>query len=174
MPTRPDDIIFSYSGKSIEINNTDAEGRLVLADGVRALPRPICDRVTGEEWRMKKKLNLVWFSQVAYAQKDLKCEIIVDMATLTGAQGIATGRYHAAIVTNNEHYEFLAYRMGKITVRGRDSVGVDAKNWPEANYQHICEIFPSPIFGGVIPVYFSSFLTFFLYLFKSFSCEFFF
>jgi len=32
--TRPDDIIYSYSGKSIEINNTDAEGRLVLADGV--------------------------------------------------------------------------------------------------------------------------------------------
>ncbi|OQV20428.1 putative aminopeptidase NPEPL1 [Hypsibius exemplaris] len=83
--TRPDDIIYSYSGKSIEINNTDAEGRLVLADGV------------------------------AYAQKDLRCEVIIDMATLTGAQGIATGRYHAAIVTNNEYYEFLAYRMGKIT-----------------------------------------------------------
>lgn len=31
---RPDDVIYSYSGKSIEINNTDAEGRLVLADGV--------------------------------------------------------------------------------------------------------------------------------------------
>ena len=31
---RPDDIIYSYSGKSIEINNTDAEGRLVLCDGV--------------------------------------------------------------------------------------------------------------------------------------------
>ncbi|OQV20426.1 hypothetical protein BV898_05712 [Hypsibius exemplaris] len=37
------------------------------------------------------------------------------MATLRGAQGIATGRYHVAIVTNNEYYEFLAYRMGKIT-----------------------------------------------------------
>jgi len=83
--TRPDDIIYSYSGKSIEINNTDAEGRLVLADGV------------------------------SYAQKDLNCDIIVDMATLTGAQGIATGRYHAAIVTNNAYWELLAYRMGKIT-----------------------------------------------------------
>lgn len=42
----------------MEINNTDAEGRLVLADGV------------------------------AYAQKDLKANIILDMATLTGAQVI--------------------------------------------------------------------------------------
>ena len=31
---RPDDIITMYSGKTVEINNTDAEGRLVLADGV--------------------------------------------------------------------------------------------------------------------------------------------
>lgn len=51
---RPDDIHTMYSGKTVEINNTDAEGRLVLADGV------------------------------AYAKKDLKANIIVDMATLTG------------------------------------------------------------------------------------------
>lgn len=52
----PDDIHELYSGRTVEINNTDAEGRLVLADGV------------------------------AYAQKDLKATIILDMATLTGAQ----------------------------------------------------------------------------------------
>lgn len=52
----PDDIHALYSGRTVEINNTDAEGRLVLADGV------------------------------AYAQKDLKATIILDMATLTGAQ----------------------------------------------------------------------------------------
>lgn len=51
---RPDDIHTMYSGKTVEINNTDAEGRLVLADGV------------------------------AYAKKDLKANVIVDMATLTG------------------------------------------------------------------------------------------
>ena len=44
------------SGKTVEINNTDAEGRLVLGDGV------------------------------AYAKKDLKADVVVDMATLTGAQ----------------------------------------------------------------------------------------
>ena len=32
---RPDDIITMFSGKTVEVNNTDAEGRLVLADGVR-------------------------------------------------------------------------------------------------------------------------------------------
>ncbi|OQV20416.1 putative aminopeptidase NPEPL1 [Hypsibius exemplaris] len=36
------------------------------------------------------------------------------MAKQRGAQGIATGRYHAAIVTNNEYYEFSAYETGKI------------------------------------------------------------
>lgn len=53
---RPDDILTMYSGRTVEVNNTDAEGRLVLADGV------------------------------VYAQKDLKAGIILDMATLTGAQ----------------------------------------------------------------------------------------
>ncbi|KAG7252899.1 hypothetical protein CRUP_003957, partial [Coryphaenoides rupestris] len=54
--TRPDDIHTMYSGKTVEINNTDAEGRLVLSDGV------------------------------VYASKDLSADIILDMATLTGAQ----------------------------------------------------------------------------------------
>ncbi|XP_013165699.1 PREDICTED: probable aminopeptidase NPEPL1 isoform X2 [Papilio xuthus] len=68
--TRPDDIHRLYSGRTVEINNTDAEGRLVLSDGV------------------------------VYAQRDLKADTIVDIATLTGAQGTATGKYHAAIVSN--------------------------------------------------------------------------
>lgn len=44
------------TGKTVEINNTDAEGRLVLGDGV------------------------------AYAKRNLKANVVVDMATLTGAQ----------------------------------------------------------------------------------------
>ena len=54
--TRPDDVLTLYSGKTVEINNTDAEGRLVLADGT------------------------------AYATKHLSPDFIVDLATLTGAQ----------------------------------------------------------------------------------------
>uniref|UniRef100_A0A670I0K2 Syntaxin-16 n=1 Tax=Podarcis muralis TaxID=64176 RepID=A0A670I0K2_PODMU len=81
--TRPDDIHVLYSGKTVEINNTDAEGRLVLADGV------------------------------AYACKDLCADIILDMATLTGAQGIATGKYHAAVLTNNEEWERACVKAGR-------------------------------------------------------------
>lgn len=81
---RPDDIITLYSGKTVEITNTDAEGRLVLGDGV------------------------------AYASKDLKADIIVDMATLTGAQGAATGKYHCALLTNNEKWEDAGVEAGKI------------------------------------------------------------
>ena len=56
LATRPDDIHTLFSGKTVEINNTDAEGRLVLGDGV------------------------------AYARKVLQAEWVVDLATLTGAQ----------------------------------------------------------------------------------------
>lgn len=80
---RPDDIHTLYSGRTVEINNTDAEGRLVLGDGV------------------------------AYASKDLKCDIILDMATLTGAQGVSTGKYHAAVLSNREDWEHAAVKAGK-------------------------------------------------------------
>lgn len=83
LATRPDDIHRLYSGKTVEINNTDAEGRLVLADGV------------------------------AYAVKHLNPKVLVDMATLTGAQGIATGQRIGAIYTNDEELEKLAVKAGK-------------------------------------------------------------
>lgn len=69
--------------RTSEITNTDAEGRLVVADGV------------------------------AYAQKDLKADIILDMATLTGAQGANTGKIHAALLTNNDAWESVAVATGK-------------------------------------------------------------
>ncbi|TNF30735.1 MAG: leucyl aminopeptidase family protein, partial [Deltaproteobacteria bacterium] len=80
---RPDDILHMYSGKTVEVNNTDAEGRLVLADGV------------------------------AYAVAELEPQVIVDMATLTGAQLLATGRRHAAIVCNDEALEQRAIVAGR-------------------------------------------------------------
>jgi len=83
--TRPDDIHTLYSGKTVEINNTDAEGRLVVSDGV------------------------------FYARQDLKANVIVDMCTLTGAQGISTGRYHAAHLTNDQDMEDLVRDVGKIS-----------------------------------------------------------
>lgn len=83
--TRPDDIITLYSGKTVEVNNTDAEGRLVLGDGV------------------------------AWAVSQLKSEVIIDLATLTGAQLVSTGRKHAAAVCNDEALEAQAIAAGKVS-----------------------------------------------------------
>ncbi|CAB3232434.1 unnamed protein product [Arctia plantaginis] len=83
--TRPDDIHQLYSGRTVEINNTDAEGRLVLSDGV------------------------------VYASRDLKADTIVDVATLTGAQGTATGKYHAAIVSNDSALEAQCVGAGLVS-----------------------------------------------------------
>ena len=79
---RNDDVITMYSGVTVEINNTDAEGRLVLGDGV------------------------------AYCAKHLSPELVVDMATLTGAQGISTGSLHAALYCNDEDTEAAALKAG--------------------------------------------------------------
>lgn len=81
--TRPDDVHTLYSGKTVEINNTDAEGRLVLGDGV------------------------------AWAVKTLNPEVLIDMATLTGAQGVATGRYFGALYCNHDGLETQAIAAGK-------------------------------------------------------------
>jgi probable aminopeptidase NPEPL1 len=80
---RPDDIITQFSGRTVEINNTDAEGRLVLSDG------------------------LAWIAR-AY-----RPDRIVDLATLTGAQSIATGKRHAAVITNDEALESALVAAGR-------------------------------------------------------------
>jgi len=80
---KPDDIITMLSGKTVEISNTDAEGRLVLADGVY------------------------------YAKHNLSADVIIDMATLTGAQSYATGKIHAGVMTNSEEWENKAVKAGK-------------------------------------------------------------
>lgn len=80
---KPDDIITMLSGKSVEINNTDAEGRLILADGVY------------------------------YAKEMLRATTIFDMATLTGAQAYMTGRIHGAALTNDELLEYAMTKAGR-------------------------------------------------------------
>ena len=69
---RPDDVVTSASGQTIEILNTDAEGRLVLADAL-------------------------W-----YAQTKFKPRFVIDLATLTGAIMIALGLEHAGLFSNDE------------------------------------------------------------------------
>lgn len=69
---RPGDIVTSMSGQTIEIINTDAEGRLVLAD-------------------------VLW-----YVAKKTKPKFMVDLATLTGAIMVALGTEHAGMFSNND------------------------------------------------------------------------
>ena len=69
---KPGDVYGSYSGKSVEITNTDAEGRLILADAL------------------------------AYASKELKPTKMIDIATLTGAIDIALGVEASGLMSNND------------------------------------------------------------------------
>jgi len=81
--TRPDDILHMHSGKTVEVNNTDAEGRLVLADGV--------------SWTCATHAP----------------DVLIDLATLTGAALVATGKAHAAIYCNDADLEALAVTRGR-------------------------------------------------------------
>ncbi|MBN2447457.1 MAG: leucyl aminopeptidase family protein, partial [Phycisphaerae bacterium] len=69
---RPGDIIRMMNGKTVEVTNTDAEGRLVLADAL------------------------------TYAQKHCKPTSLIDIATLTGGVRVALGTFAAGIMSNND------------------------------------------------------------------------
>jgi len=79
---RPGDIITTFSGKTVEVQNTDAEGRMILCDGL------------------------------AYAAKQ-KCDIIIDIATLTGACIVALGKYMAGLMSNDEKLTKQLQRAAK-------------------------------------------------------------
>ncbi|MGN6686807.1 MAG: leucyl aminopeptidase family protein [Actinomycetales bacterium] len=68
---RPGDVIVHYGGRTSEVLNTDAEGRLVLADAL------------------------------AYADAELDPDVVVDLATLTGAATLGLGRRHAPMYTTD-------------------------------------------------------------------------
>ena len=82
---RPGDILTSASGQTIEVLNTDAEGRLVLAD-------------------------VLW-----YAQKFEKPKAIVDLATLTGAVVVALGHHHAAMYSTEQSTAKALAKAGEAT-----------------------------------------------------------
>lgn len=69
---RPGDVIRHYGGRTVEVFNTDAEGRLVLADAL------------------------------AYADAALDPDVLVDVATLTGAASLGLGRRHGALYTADD------------------------------------------------------------------------
>jgi leucyl aminopeptidase len=82
---RPGDIVTSLSGQTIEVVNTDAEGRLVLADAL-------------------------W-----YCMEQFKPQFMVDLATLTGAVVVALGTVHAGLFANNDTLAERLADAGKAT-----------------------------------------------------------
>ena len=82
---RPGDVIRHYGGRTVEVFNTDAEGRLVLADAL------------------------------AYAVEQLGPDILVDLATLTGAASVGLGRRHGALYTSDDEL------AGELVAAGRAS-----------------------------------------------------
>jgi leucyl aminopeptidase len=82
---RPGDIVTSMSGQTIEIINTDAEGRLVLAD-------------------------VLW-----YVARKFKPKFMVDLATLTGAIMVALGTEHAGLFSNNDELATRLAEVGMTT-----------------------------------------------------------
>jgi leucyl aminopeptidase len=80
---RPDDVVRSMSGQTIEVLNTDAEGRLVLAD-------------------------VIW-----YVQSQFKPRCVIDLATLTGAILVALGHEHAGLFSNDDALADRILRAGR-------------------------------------------------------------
>jgi len=82
---KPGDVISSYAGKSIEVIDTDAEGRLVLADGI------------------------------SYAVKQFQPDVIIDLATLTGSVIQTLGYAAAGLFSNNDTLAEQLIRAGNET-----------------------------------------------------------
>jgi leucyl aminopeptidase len=82
---RPGDILKSYSGQTIEVINTDAEGRLVLCDAL------------------------------AYTNERFKPKLIIDLATLTGAILVALGQEYAGMFSNDDKLAERLTEAGNVT-----------------------------------------------------------
>ncbi len=82
---KPSDVIDSYSGKTIEVIDTDAEGRLILADGL------------------------------SYLARNFKPDILIDLATLTGSTVRTFGYHAAGLFSNNDELAAQLFQAGERT-----------------------------------------------------------
>jgi len=112
---RPGDIVKSYSGKTIEILNTDAEGRLVLADAL------------------------------TFTEKKFKPKFMVDLATLTGAIIVALGSEYAGLFSNNDKLskqlldvgEKVEERLWRMPLHKNFDKLIDSKNADMQNINYV-------------------------------------
>ncbi|NUM44104.1 MAG: leucyl aminopeptidase [Anaerolineales bacterium] len=82
---RPNDIITTLSGQTVEIISADAEGRMVLADAL------------------------------TYASRNFQPRAVIDLATLTGGVGVALGEVRAGLMTNNDALAEALFQAGERT-----------------------------------------------------------
>ncbi|GHJ38126.1 leucyl aminopeptidase [Streptomyces sp. TS71-3] len=101
---RPGDVLRMYSGTTVEVLNTDAEGRLVLADAI------------------------------AKASED-KPDVIVDVATLTGAMMVALGNRLFGIMSNDEAFRTAVHEIAE---------GAGEPSWPMPLPEHLLKGMESP------------------------------
>jgi leucyl aminopeptidase len=121
---RPDDIITSLSGKTIEIVSTDAEGRLVLADAL------------------------------TYAQQKFNPRVIIDLATLTGGIVTALGHVRAGVMANNDALAEALLQAGEQTHERLwrmplDDDYLEPTKGEEADLKNSGGREGAPIFGGI-------------------------
>ena len=121
---KPGDVFRSYSGQTVEIISTDAEGRLVLCDAL------------------------------AYAAQRLKPALMVDIATLTGASIIALGREVAAVMGNREepgglHPQHRRIPRGKILAATSWDFYFDALKSEVADMKNIADRSAGAIHAGM-------------------------
>ena len=118
---KPDDVLFSRSGKTIEVRNTDAEGRLVLAD------------------------------ILSYAQEKVEADYLFDYATLTGACVVALGPYTTGIMGHSSDLKHTVYRAADAAgeLVGALPFNAHLKKAIKSEIADVCNISNIP-YGGAI------------------------
>jgi leucyl aminopeptidase len=118
--TKPGDIVTFYNGKTAEIKNTDAEGRLILADAL------------------------------SYAVKHYKPDVIVDLATLTGACSRALGPFYSGLFSEHDDVITCLYDAAKLSgdLLWQLPMGDDYKKAITSTVADICNIGSKQIPAG--------------------------
>lgn len=128
---KPGDVIKSFSGKTVEIDNTDAEGRLILADAI------------------------------SYGEKMFHPDVIIDIATLTGAITVGLGSLRAGLFCNDSELEQSLFSAGETSGEYLWSFPMD-KEYSEHLKSDIADIKNCSDTGEAGSITAAKFLEFFL------------
>jgi leucyl aminopeptidase len=109
---RPADVVRTYDGTTVEVRNTDAEGRMVLADAM------------------------------GYARAHLRPDVMVDIATLTAAAGQGLGRGHGALYSTDDRLAQALVRAGESTGERLWPMPLvdEYREWLDSDVADICQI----------------------------------